>query len=191
MSLLLQFSESAPELVLERTTEPPAIARLLAPLGVGFERWSAPAQLSFDSTSEEILAAYTVEIERLKTARGYRSADVVRLRRDPIDPEWGQKAAAARGKFLDEHIHSEDEVRFFVEGSGAFYLHLAGRVSLVLCARGDLLSVPAGTPHWFDMGSDPAFCAIRLFGSDAGWVAQYTGDKIAARFPSFDAVTPS
>jgi 1,2-dihydroxy-3-keto-5-methylthiopentene dioxygenase len=191
MSLLLQFAETAPEPALQRTSDPTEIARLLAPLGVGFERWSAPVALSFESTAEEILAAYAPEIERLKAARGYRSADVVRLRRDPTDPEWEAKASAARGKFLDEHVHSEDEVRFFVEGAGAFYLHLAGRVSLVLCERGDLLSVPAGTPHWFDMGRDPAFCAIRLFASDAGWVAQFSGDKLAARFPSFDAVRPA
>jgi 1,2-dihydroxy-3-keto-5-methylthiopentene dioxygenase len=188
MSLLLQFAESAPDALLQRAEGLPQIAHALEQLGVRFERWDARQPLGESSTQEQILDAYAADIARLKTAWGYRSADVVRLKRDPSDASWPQKAAGARQKFLEEHTHAEDEVRFFVEGSGLFYLRLAGLVTLVLCERGDLLSVPAGTPHWFDMGTDPAFCAIRLFGTEAGWVANFTGDKISARFPSFDRV---
>jgi 1,2-dihydroxy-3-keto-5-methylthiopentene dioxygenase len=188
MSLLVQFAESAPDRVIQRSEDFAEIKRALDELGVGFERWRADVQLNDSSSQDEILRAYAADIDRLKQSRGYRSADVVRLKRDPADTGWAEKALAARHKFLDEHTHSEDEVRFFVEGSGAFYLHIAGLVTVVLCERGDLLSVPAGTTHWFDMGKDPAFCAIRLFGTDAGWVASFTGEKISARFPSFDHV---
>ena len=188
MSLLLQFDESAPDQPRQRAKDQSEIAQLLAPLGVSFERWNAGETLPADASAEQILRAYASDIERLKQTRGYRSADVVRLKRNPNDPEWAQKAAAARGKFLDEHTHAEDEVRFFVEGSGMFYLRGKGSVTLMLCERGDLLSVPAGTTHWFDMGSDPEFCAIRLFGSEAGWVANFTGDEISSRFASFDDV---
>jgi len=191
MSLLLQLAESDPKLVLHRSEACDDIAQRLAELGVRFERWAANEPLNETSTPDAILRAYSADIERLKSAWGYRSADVVRLKRDASDAEWPQKAAGARNKFLDEHTHAEDEVRFFVEGSGLFYLRLRGMISLVLCERGDLLSVPAGTPHWFDMGSDPAFCAIRLFGTEAGWVANFTGDKISARFPSFDQLRQS
>jgi 1,2-dihydroxy-3-keto-5-methylthiopentene dioxygenase len=188
MSLFLQYADAAPEHVLQSARDFESIAHQLERLGVGFERWSARVALAADSSADQILEAYAPEIERLKRSRGYRSADVVRLKRDPSDPEWSQKARVARGKFLDEHTHAEDEVRFFVEGSGIFYLHMAGCVSSVLCERGDLLSVPAGTRHWFDMGSEPAFCAIRLFGNETGWIANFTGDKLAAQFPSFDSV---
>ena len=88
-----------------------------------------------------------------------------------------------RRKFLDEHTHAEDEVRFFVEGEGTFYLHLGGRVFRTLCCRDDLISVPAGTPHWFDMGPAPRFAAIRLFTNPEGWVARFTGSPIAEGFP--------
>ncbi|WYX20857.1 hypothetical protein WJ973_06740 [Achromobacter xylosoxidans] len=74
-------------------------------------------------------------------------------------------------------------MRFFVAGSGLFTLHAAGRVYAVLCEQDDLISVPAGLPHWFDMGSAPAFTCIRLFNDPAGWVARFTGDEIATRFP--------
>ena len=89
-------------------------------------------------------------------------------------------------KFLSEHLHTEDEVRFFVEGSGAFYLHLNGKVYQAVLVRGDLISVPAGTLHWFDMGPDPEFTAMRWFNNPEGWVAQYSGSEIATRFPKYE-----
>jgi len=188
MSRLLVYTESAPDEVRVDTSDPEEIARELARDGVRFERWSTPVALADDASSEAILAAYADAIERLQREGGYRAADVVRLRRDPADAGWDDKARAARARFLSEHRHDEDEVRFFVEGAGLFALRIGGRVHLVRCERGDLLSVPAGTRHWFDMGTEPAFCAIRLFGSPAGWEARFTGDAIAERFPDFDAV---
>lgn len=155
-----------------------AIRRELAAIGVTFERWRARAPVAPGAAPAEVLAAYRPEIDRLVAERGYRSVDVVSL--DPAHPE----RAALRRKFLAEHTHADDEVRFFVAGSGLFTLHAAGRVYAVLCEQGDLISVPAGMPHWFDMGSAPAFTCIRLFNDPAGWVAHFTGDEIATRFPA-------
>ena len=90
-----------------------------------------------------------------------------------------------RAKFLAEHIHEDDEVRFFVEGQGAFYLRVGGKVYRTVCAAGDLISVPKNTTHWFDAGDKPFFCAIRLFTTPDGWVAKFTGDEIAKSFPEF------
>ena len=63
-----------------------------------------------------------------------------------------------------------------------------GKVYGIECHQGDLIRVPAGTPHWFDMGPAPHFRAIRLFTNPAGWVANYTGSTIAASFPRMDAL---
>jgi 1,2-dihydroxy-3-keto-5-methylthiopentene dioxygenase len=79
-------------------------------------------------------------------------------------------------------------VRFFVSGSGIFYLHVGGEVHAVLCEKGDLLGVPRGTTHWFDMGTSPSFTAIRFFHEEDGWVGNFTGDRIADRFPDFDTI---
>ena len=100
-------------------------------------------------------------------------------------PEHPQRAELRR-KFLSEHTHGEDEVRFFVAGSGLFTLHIKERVYNMLCCRGDLIGVPAGTPHWFDMSARPSFTAIRLFTNPDGWVARFTGDPIAERFPRME-----
>ena len=158
------------------TSESGRIVLELGEVGVRFERWKALVVLAADAGQDEILAAYHADIARLRRERGYKSQDVVRMRPDHPD------RAAARAKFLAEHIHEDDEVRFFVEGSGTFFLHLGDRVYEILCEKDDLLSVPAGTKHWFDMGERPLFAAIRLFDRPEGWVAKFTGDPIASRF---------
>ena len=48
--------------------------------------------------------------------------------------------------------------------------------------------MPAGTRHWFDMGPEPSFCALRFFNNAEGWVAQFSGDGIAERYPMLDAL---
>ncbi|MFN3785413.1 MAG: 1,2-dihydroxy-3-keto-5-methylthiopentene dioxygenase [Thiothrix sp.] len=156
------------------------ISALLRAQGVRFERWQANAPLSDDATSQDIIAAYRADIERLMVENGFQSVDVISLTPDHPDK------AALREKFLNEHTHSEYEVRFFVDGHGLFYLHLGTQVYAVLCEKGDLISVPAGTAHWFDMGANPRFTAIRLFTNPEGWVANFTGSDIAARFPRLE-----
>jgi len=66
------------------------------------------------------------------------------------------------------------------------YLHLEPEVFALVCEGGDVLSVPAGTRHWFDMGSEPDFVAIRFFEQEDGWVGDFTGDAIGERFPTLD-----
>lgn len=160
--------------------DPAAIAAQLEPIGVRFERWAASQPLAAQASQEAVLSTYREPVERLMRQYGFRSADVVAL--SPAHPDKD----ALRAKFLDEHTHDDYEVRFFVEGQGLFYLHVAGRVYGVLCEQGDLLSVPAHTTHWFDMGPNPAFKCIRLFTTPAGWVAQFTGRDIASRFPRLE-----
>lgn len=161
-------------------TDHAAITAALQPFGVRFERWQADQPLSRDAGQEEVLAAYGASVERLNGEYGFQSVDVVALR--PDHP----KREELREKFLAEHIHSDFEVRFFVDGSGLFYLHVGDRVYLLLCEAGDMVSVPANVPHWFDMGEKPDFKCIRLFTVPDGWQADFTASGIAARFPSFD-----
>ncbi len=157
------------------------IAARLDEAGVLLERWQADQPLPPDADPDAILAAYAPQVERLKERYGFQSADVIAL--TPEHPE----REALRAKFLDEHTHSDFEVRFFVRGRGLFYIHTGGAVYGVLCEGGDLISVPAGTRHWFDMGAAPDFQCIRLFTTPEGWVADYTGDPIARRFPRLEA----
>jgi 1,2-dihydroxy-3-keto-5-methylthiopentene dioxygenase len=179
MSRLTVYPEDDATRLEVDTTEGNRIATALRAVPARFERWQASERLPRDVTDAAVMQAYRAEIERLKAECGYQAVDVVRCL--PDNPNRQE----LRRKFLDEHVHDEDEVRFFVEGCGVFYLRAAGKVHALLCERGDLLSVPAGTRHWFDMGPTPRFTAIRLFTTPAGWVANFTGAPIARSFPSY------
>jgi len=179
-TILRVFDDGESAAVLHETEDSRDIARLLGEIGVRFERWDADAELDADASPDDVLRAYAPQIERLQREANYGSADVIRIKRGTPD------TAPMREKFLNEHAHSEDEVRFFVEGRGAFYLRTNGKVYQTICVRGDLISVPAGTKHWFDMGADPEFTAIRLFTNKEGWVANFTGDPIAQRYPRLE-----
>lgn len=177
MSKLTIYQDQDPSKVLFESTDGQEIQYKLNEKGVRFERWEASAPIKLEMSQEEIIEAYQHEIDRLKTEGGYQTVDVVSMY-----PEHPQRKAF-REKFLFEHRHTEDEVRFFVAGSGLFCLHLGDQVYQVLCEQNDLISVPENTAHWFDMGSAPSFSAIRLFNNTEGWVAHATGDGIATRFP--------
>jgi 1,2-dihydroxy-3-keto-5-methylthiopentene dioxygenase len=186
MTLLQVMPDDAPERVLLRTRDDERIAEALAECSVTLRRWPV-RPLPADATGDAVVEAYRAEVDRLCAAEGLNLVDAVRmLPRD--DEEWARQAAKARSAFLDEHRHSENEVRFFAEGVGCFYLHVGGKVYAVVCEAGDLLSVPAGTTHWFDMGPRPHFCAIRFFEREDGWVGDFTGDSIASGFPRLDAL---
>lgn len=157
-----------------------AIAEQLNAIGVQFERWQANAALFADADCDAVLAAYQDSIEQLKQEYRFQSVDVIALSADHPDK------AGLRQKFLEEHIHDDFEIRFFVQGSGLFYLHVADKVYAVLCEQGDLISVPANTAHWFDMGENPNFKCIRFFTTEEGWLASFTGDDIAKQFPTYD-----
>jgi len=181
MSRLRIFADDDPDAVVLETSEHGALARELNRVGVRFERWAPATTVAAGDSQERILEAYAPEIERLEREGGYQAADVVSMWPDHPERE------AARRKFLDEHTHAEDEVRFFVRGKGLFSLHIGDRVFEVLCERGDLIGVPANTAHWFDMGPAPDFTAIRLFNNPEGWVAQFTGSDIAKHFDRLEA----
>jgi 1,2-dihydroxy-3-keto-5-methylthiopentene dioxygenase len=179
-SKLAVYADDAPAQALLVTTDGSDIARELGRVGVRFERWTAERELPAGAASADVLSAYAASVRRVQSEGGYGTVDVIRLAKGTPD------TAPMRAKFLAEHRHTEDEVRFFVEGSGAFYLHLDAKVYQVVCARGDLISVPANTPHWFDMGPDPEFTAIRFFNNQEGWVAQYSGSDVATHFPKYE-----
>ncbi|MEU4802941.1 cupin [Actinosynnema sp. NPDC023587] len=184
MTLLTVWPDTGPGTVLVRTSDPAEVAEELGRLGVRYEQWPVLPGV----TARNALEAYAAQVERVTGTEGYVLVDAMEMTPSD-DPGWVAKAGEARAKFLAEHTHDDDEDRFFARGSGVFYLHLRGRVHAVLCEAGDLLSVPANTTHWFDMGTRPDYVSIRFFHDDDGWVGNFTGSPIARSFPTFDAIT--
>ena len=159
-------------------SEPAEIRSFLAPFGIEYDRWPVAGRVDREASSEEILAAYAPEVEILKARGGYVTADVI-----DVTPEI-PNLQAMLDRFNQEHRHAEDEVRFIVKGSGIFYIHPETDAPLfsVQVEEGDLINVPAGTKHWFDLCSDRTIRAIRLFREKAGWTPIYTGDAIASGY---------
>ncbi len=187
MSRLRIFSADNSAVVLLETRNPIAICEKLRAIGVGFQRWRAAVEITAGASSDAVLAAYKSDINALMQQGNYQSVDVVSLH--PEHPD----RAAMRQKFLAEHTHAEDEIRFFVAGSGLFSIHAVhadgtDQVFEVLCEKNDLINLPAGTKHWFDMGAAPFFVAIRIFSNPSGWVANFTGSDLALQFPRFDKI---
>jgi len=150
-----------------------AITDYLAGIGIEYEHWNPSRPVAADAPSEEILAAYTVEIEKLKECGGYVTADVIDV--NPQTPGLDSMLA----KFNREHWHDEDEVRFIIQGRGLFHIRPSqGPVIAVQVESGDMIRVPRGTWHWFDLCPDREIRAVRLFQDPAGWTPRYTDSGV-------------
>ncbi len=150
-------------------TDAGEIAGWLRGAGIDYERWAVERPVSDEASAEDVLQAYAAEIERLKASGGYVTADVIDVtsRTPNLD--------AMLAKFSREHWHDEDEVRFIVRGRGVFHIHpRQGPVFALEVEPGDLVRVPRGTWHWFDLCAERRIRAIRLFQDTAGWTPHYT-----------------
>ncbi|GIW92959.1 MAG: acireductone dioxygenase [Pirellulaceae bacterium] len=149
-------------------SDPNEIAAFLEPFGIWYERWEVEGRIGNEASDQEVLEAYAPEIERLKARGGYQAVDVVQV--TPQTPNL----EAMLNKFNKEHTHSEDEVRFTVKGRGLFHIHPEqGPVFAIEVEAGDLINVPAGTRHWFNLCEDRTIRCIRLFLDPSGWTPHY------------------
>ena len=155
------------------------ITEYLSGAGIDYERWELFDSVPANAPSEQVLAAYAEEVEKLKARGGYVTADVIDV--SPQTP--GLDAMLA--KFKREHWHDEDEVRFIIHGRGLFHIRpREGSVIAIEVEAGDLIRVPRGTWHWFNLCSDQQIRAIRLFQDTAGWTPHYTESCVDENFTS-------
>jgi 1,2-dihydroxy-3-keto-5-methylthiopentene dioxygenase len=150
-------------------TDEREVTEYLAALGIDYERWPVSERAAATAPAEGVLAAYAPEIEKLKARGGYVTADVIDV--TAATPNLDAMLA----KFSTEHWHDEDEVRFIIRGRGLFHIHpREGPVIAIEVEAGDLIRVPRGTWHWFDLCGDRDIRAIRLFQDKSGWTPHYT-----------------
>ncbi|MCG3195975.1 MAG: cupin domain-containing protein [Candidatus Omnitrophica bacterium] len=153
------------------------IRGFLTRFGIWYRRFEGSDNLREDATNEEILAAYDAPIRELMAEGGYVTADVINVKPDTPGLD------AMLAKFSAEHWHTEDEVRFIVHGRGLFHIHpKEGPVFSIEVAKGDMIKVPMGTLHWFDLCGDRTIRAIRLFQDPAGWTPHYTESGVDTRY---------
>ena len=160
---------------------PKEIHTFLNSHGIFFDQWKCDIVFDDAATQDEILAAYSKDLVPFMENSGYKTADVISINATT------ENYSTLRTKFLAEHTHSEDEIRFFVDGKGLFWFNLENvPVFNLLCEAGDLISVPSGTKHWFDAGEkNPFVKAIRVFMDVSAWVPDYTNSGIELKFSNF------
>lgn len=160
-----------------RITVAEEITEYLSGIGIDYERCENLKQIPVDASNEEILAFYSSEIADMKVRGGYVTADVINI----VPTTEGLDAML--NKFNKEHWHDEDEVRFIVKGHGLF--HIApegGDVVSIGMEAGDMIRVPRGTRHWFNLCGDRTIRAIRLFQDMSGWTPHYTNSGVEVGF---------
>ena len=148
--------------------------------GIDYEFWNID-KLDADggvrdgeTEQERVLRVFSDEINALKERGGYKSADVIALFPDTPNLD------AMLNKFDKEHLHTEDEVRFVVDGRGIFTIHGEDdKVFDVEVHPGDLLVVPTNTWHWFNLCEDRTIKCIRVFESTGGWAPHYRAEGAA------------
>jgi len=157
--------------------ETKTVAEYLSNVRITYERWEVESPLPQNASAEEVLAAYEQEVERLKQKGGYVAADVI----DVNSRTAG--LAEMLAKFKREHWHDEDEVRFILDGRGLFHVRpQTGPIISIEVEAGDLVCIPAGTWHWFNLCSELEIKAIRLFQRTDGWTPYYTESNVDLRY---------
>ena len=138
----------------------------LAEFGVPYERWGIRGAEEADDS--DVLSIYKTEVDRLMKERSYQTVDLVALKSSTPNLD------AILAKFDKEHHHTDDEVRFTVEGEGVFEIEAAPQEMLKFTAEpGDLIVIPAMRRHAFYLTKKKNIRCIRLFRTKEGWEAIY------------------
>jgi len=109
-------------------------------------------------------AAWAAPLQAIRDARGYVSMDQVHLDATTADLD------GLLARFCAEHLHTDEEIRFVVAGSGIFDLRDASdRWMRVHVGAGDLIVVPAHKYHRFALDEARTITCKRLFQDASGW----------------------
>jgi len=158
-------------------------AETLAEFGIRFEQWTNLSLLpGLSIPDEEILTLYNKQIDKVKRELGYPHVDIATIK--PGDAF----SISVRGRYLSEHTHDEDEVRFFLSGSALVYIHVNQKIHILECTRGDFIVIPSGIKHWIDIGPKPEFSVIRWFKTKNAFKNNFTEGYVAEATPRWEAI---
>ena len=158
-------------------TDPVSVSEFLGRFGIWYRRFEGSDALPEDASDEQILEAYDGPLRKLMEQGGYTTADVINVTSETPGLQ------GMLDRFNKEHWHDQDEVRFITRGRGLFHIHPEdGPVFSIQVERGDMINVPRGTHHWFDLCDDRTIRAIRLFQDTAGWTPRYTESGAEAEY---------
>lgn len=180
MSILSVYHQSTPDTPNKVLTHGDDIAATLAEQSVHFEQREPAERIRPGTAGDEVIASLRGQIAAIGGDLGVELTEVL-----SINPEHAQKDEVRAG-LIEERRHGGKDVMFFVSGRGLLNLHIGEYVYALIGERGDLVSVPAGTAQWFDIGEQPNLVLVRGFDSEAGGKVTLTGNLQAAAFPGLD-----
>ena len=157
-------------------TEQTEISSFLGRHNIKFQRWSIPEEIQElaqkpsldDEEKSAVLEAFRPQLSELAETEGYVDSDMVCLH--PETPGLDD----ALGKFDLEHFHTDEEVRFIVDGQGVFgFVGDDGRRFTIQVETGDYIVIPENAWHWFYLCEDQTIKALRIFKDTSGWTPHY------------------
>ena len=109
------------------------------------------------------------KLQAIRDARGYDYEDIIAIS-PGILPDYDEKIKM----FFEEHIHSDEEIRYILEGSGYFDVRdLDDRWIRIKCEKGDMIVLPEGIYHRFSLDTASYIKAMRLFAGEPVWTPFY------------------
>lgn len=131
----------------------PCDARELASLGVLY--WKL----------DEGIYESDPKLEAIKKCRGYSFSDMIEVSPETL-PGYEEKIKC----FYEEHIHSDEEIRYVLRGSGYFDIRGKDERWIRMWTKaGDLIILPAGSYHRFTLDESNYVKALRLFVGEPVW----------------------
>ncbi|MBH3341924.1 acireductone dioxygenase [Pseudomonas mendocina] len=175
MSSLAVHLHTSPELPNKVLNHADDIASTLAAAGIDYRQVELPAALRPGCEQAEFEAAYGLWLQALMGEEGHVQQELFNLQRNH------PQKLELRARHLDEQVQASACTWLFLGGFAQLSVHLDGYVYVLQGERGDLMTLPAGTRHWFDIGEEPHVLVVRL--SERDETPERTGDDIARRFP--------
>ncbi|MDN5516970.1 MAG: acireductone dioxygenase [Pseudomonas sp.] len=174
MSSLAVYLHTAPELPNKVLNHAEDIASTLATVGIDYRQVELPAALRPGCEQAEFDTAYGLWLQAFMSEEGHVQQELFNLQRNH------PQKLELRARHLDEQSQSTASAWLFLGGFAQLSLHLDDHVYMLQGEKGDLLSLPAGTRYWFDLGEEPHALVVRLSASEDAPVR--SDDDIASRF---------